>query len=1118
MLMAAGMSQTMTGQSVNSPLASGEWYQFEVRETGMYKLDQKFFSDARISLGSSNIKSIRIFGNGGKELPEDLAASRPNGLEEIARQVVDNNGNGAFDADDYVVFFGLSTRGWAYNSASKSWNHYINHYSEQNYYFLTFDGMNGRQMDSIAAPPVGTPVEEVQDRLFVEQERFNLIGSGRQWVGQLFDNLENTGVYFNTLSGFVSSLPVVYKVSVLSASSTIDTFRVYESDLILGNPIIMSTVDVGPGGLEGDAAYFAPIATFSRIVSLTSDRSAFKLVFGARNQSAKGWLDWFEIHYTRRLEAVNDFLFFASPDTSGNVGYEVTKLSSRDVAVFDVTDHKSVKRIVQLGISTADPSLVQFQVSQVSGNVKEFAVVGVNGFKTPVNPRRIENSNVHGITPGAHFIILSPPEFVNEAARLKAHRESNDTLKAAVVRIDQVFNEFSGGLTDPMAIRDFLKYTLTNWTMKPAYVLLFGAGYYDYKSIVSTARNWIPPYETMESNNRVISHASDDYFVILNQGNPRVTIASGRLPARSSAEAASMVDKIIAYETTVPFDPWRNRVTFVADDGLTSTSDDGSLHTGQAEDLAQNYTPASFEKKKIYLIEYPTVISATGRRKPEVNRDIVAAVNRGTLILNYTGHGNEKLWAHEAVFTREGEIAQLTNKDKLTLVVAATCNYAQYDDPLEQSAGEVLLAMDQGGAIGVVTASRVVYSFENAQLNNTLYTYLFQSDAQGRPKRLGDAMWQTKQLLFSTNDLKYHLLADPTARLNRPRATASVDSVNGSSTSLVVAMKSLGRITVKGNIRRPDGSVGTSFNGRGVLEALDSKRRVVVNEWGGFSFEVNGSLLYRGEISITNGAFQGVFPLPKDVSYGTRSRISLYAWNDSTDAAGFTENVTITGSDSSAAPDTSGPVVAVFFDDLSFRSGDVIKPDATLIVDLFDQNGINTSIAGVGHRLEATLSGQSGAIDLTDFYRSGLDTYQSGQVRYPLKNLQEGRHSLHVKAWDTYNNSSEAGVIFEVRSASDVAIYNAVNYPNPFSSNTVFTFQRNSAEPVDVEVKVFTVAGRLVRLLVDRSLTEFAQISWDGRDADGNELSNGVYFYRVIVKSMDRQKSAEVLGKLAVMR
>jgi len=317
MLMAAGISQTMTGQSVSSPLASGEWYQFEVRETGMYKLDQKFFSDARIFLGSSNISSIRIFGNGGQELAENLAASRPNGLEEIARHVVDNDGDGAFDADDFVLFFGRSTRGWAYNSASKSWNHYINHYSEQNYYFLTFDGVNGRQMDSVGTLPAQPYVTQVQDRLFVEQERFNLIGSGRQWVGQLFDNLENTGVYFNTLPGLVSTQPVLYKVSVLSTSSTIDTFRVYESDQILGNPIIMSTVDVGPGGLEGDAAYFAPVAIFSRppaplTAPRANNRSAFKLVFGARNQSAKGWLDWFEIH-THGISKLSTIFCFSLP-------------------------------------------------------------------------------------------------------------------------------------------------------------------------------------------------------------------------------------------------------------------------------------------------------------------------------------------------------------------------------------------------------------------------------------------------------------------------------------------------------------------------------------------------------------------------------------------------------------------------------------------------------------------------------------------------------------------------------------------------------------------------------------------------------------------------------------
>jgi hypothetical protein len=1109
-------------QPTNSPLATGDWLRVEVTETGIYKLDQKFFTDAGIASASvANIRSIRIFGNGGQELPENLNSPRPNGLDEIARCVVDNNQNGVFDATDYVVFYGRSTRGWTYDPSSKSFTHYINHYSEPNYYFITFGGADGRQMDSVASltGPGAFMPDNFQEKFVLEEERFNLINSGRQWVGRSFDRIDPSAIFFQTLSGYVSTQPAIYKFVLLSRSSTVDTFRVFESDQPLGGPILMSTVDVGPFGIESDYAYKTPVLSFPRLGTLPNDRSTLKISFGTRNDGAKGWLDWFEIHYRRRFEAVGDVLLFSSPDTTANVEYTIRNLSSRNVMVFDVTDHRSVKRITQLVFNTADPSVVTFQLPQTAGTSRDLAVVGPTGFKSPLNPKKIANSNLHGATPGADFVIISPPEFLGEAARLKAHRERQDSLMTMVVNVEQIFNEFSGGLLDPMAIRDFLRYARTYWTRKPAYALLLGAGHFDYKNIGSNARNWILPYETLESINQISSHTSDDYFVMLDVGSSRTSIPIGRLPARTATEAATMVDKVIAYETNVPFDPWRNRITFVGDDGLTSTSDDGSLHTSQSEDLAQFFTPASFEKKKIYLIEYPTVSSATGRRKPDVNAAIVNAVNRGTLIVNYIGHGNPKLWAHEAVFTREGDIAQLTNKDRLAFFVAATCNYAQYDNPLDQSSGEVLLAMEQGGAIGVLTASRAVYSFENSQFNNTFYNYLFQRDSLGRPRRLGDAIWRTKQALFSTNDLKYHLFADPTLRLNMPRMTASVDSVNGVSTNQVVAMKSLGRVVVRGNIKKPDGTAWTTFNGRAIFEAFDSKRRVVVNEWGGFTFEVTGSTLYRGEISVSNGSFQALFPLPKDVSYGGRSRISVYAWNDSTDAVGYTENVTISGSDSLAVPDTTGPRIAVFFEDHSFRSGDLIKPSATLIIDLFDESGINTSVAGIGHRLEARLSGQSAPIDLSDFYRSNLDSYQSGQVRYPLANLPEGRHTLAVKAWDTYNNSSESELTFEVRSASDFALYNVVNYPNPFGGSTVFTFQRNSTEPIDVEVKVYTIAGRLIRVINAYVLTDrFGQIPWDGRDEDGNELANGVYFYKVIAKSQDRQKSVEVMGKLAVLR
>jgi len=452
--------------------------------------------------------------------------------------------------------------------------------------------------------------------------------------------------------------------------------------------------------------------------------------------------------------------------------------------------------------------------------------------------------------------------------------------------------------------------------------------------------------------------------------------------------------------------------------------------------------------------------------------------------------------------------------------VAATCDFARYDNPAEQSAGEEIITMEKGGAIGVVTASRPVYSFENSQFNNSFYVELFTRDESGRAPRLGDAMYRTKQLHYSVNDVKYHLLADPTMRLVAPPILAGVDSVNGKPLRDMVTVQTLGRTGISGSVTRQNGTRWTDFTGRAIVEMFDSKRIVTVAEWGNFSFEVNGSLLYRGEVSVANGLFKAVVPIPKDVSYDdNRARIALYSWSPSSDVVGYTDNIRIAGTDTSAARDSTGPRIDVYLGSESFRPGDVVAPDVALFVKLQDANGINTSTAGVGHRLEATLPTIKKSIDLSDYYRSDLDTYQSGAVTYPLTQLPEGRHSLLVKAWDTHNNSSELETFFEVRAESALDLYHVYNFPNPFRQTTVFTFQRSSTEPIDVEIKIYTIAGRLIEVMQRFSINDqFVQIPWDGRDRDGNEVANGTYFYKVIARSFENGKANEVIGKLAVLR
>ncbi len=986
---------------------------------------------------------------------------------------------------------------------------------------MTIGGGLGREMDSVTASPTSSlPARQTfAEHLFVEQEKFNLVKSGRRWVGDVFDYVNASRTYTNALPGLATDATVMYRYSVLSRSATVDTFVVTENDLPLGSPTLTYIVDVRSSNNEGYYAYTATVDGVSRDGNIPNSRSILKFRFGTRNQSALGWLDWFEIHYTRRLEAVNEYLRFTTADTSGGSAYVVRGLANRNIQVFDITDHQNVQRLTGIEFEAMDPTTCRFGIMTVRDSVRSMIVAGNGAFKTLPAATRIVNTNLRGTSTPVDLVIITPTDFLPEAERLRAHRQQHDSMDVLVADLSRVYNEFSGGVPDVMAIRDFLSFATKNWPQAPRYVLLLGAGHYDYKGISTNTPNWIPPYESVESIYQIASYASDDHFVFLNPSDRRVALRIGRLPARTVAEARLMVDRIIQYDTAAPFDPWRTKVTFVADDDLTSTGSDGAIHTSQADELATRYTPNAYEKQKIYLVEYPTVNSAVGRRKPDVNRSIIDAINAGTLIINYTGHGNERLWAHEAVFTREEDIPRLKNADRLTFLVGATCNYAQYDDPIEQSSGEYVLVLPSGGAIGVVTASRAVYSSSNAALNEYLYAYLFQRGSDGMPARLGDAMWSVKQILNGTNDLKYHLLADPTLRLAMPRISSRFDSVNSVAWPNPSVVQTLGKVRVQGSVRALDGTARTEFSGRATVQFYDARRTVVVPQWGSFNYAVTGSSLYRGDVTVMNGEFRAVIPVPKDVTIGANARLAVYAWNDSIDAVGFTELVSIAGVDSAAVIDTTGPEIEIYFDDITFRTGDPVPTAPTLIVRLRDENGINTSTVGIGHRLEATIRNPVTALDLSQAYQSDLDTYQSGEARLMLEALPEGPNAIEVKAWDAHNNSSEASTYFVVRSSDGLVMENVLNYPNPMNGHTTFTFSRTSTNPVDVRVSIHTVTGRLIQTLDAPGIIQRqVLIPWDGRDADGDPVGNGLYFYRIRARDEHSGETAEIVGKLIVMR
>jgi hypothetical protein len=456
-------------------------------------------------------------------------------------------------------------------------------------------------------------------------------------------------------------------------------------------------------------------------------------------------------------------------------------------------------------------------------------------------------------------------------------------------------------------------------------------------------------------------------------------------------------------------------------------------------------------------------------------------------------------------------------------LVAATCDFGYWDQPGYQSSAEQMLLMNNAGCIAVFTSARLAISLDNHMLDEQLFKDLLTQprDSNYLPITLGQAVFYTKRSFFDINSMKYELFGDPTIRLQMPQYYATIDTINGQSPapSSLVQIKALSTTKVSGEIRKPDNSFWSDFNGDGILTMFDSKRTYDLVNLANYPIILPGGIIFRGSISVTNGKFSTSFTVPKDISYENQNgKVVLYFSNSNYDGLGYTTNIIVGGTDTTAKNNGHGPDIKIYFDDTTTTNPRLVNPSSTLIVKLLDSNGLNTTGTGIGHKLEGILNGDNNnPIDFTNYFTSDVNSGgKSGVISYKFNGLDPGNYSLKVVAWDVFNNSSSATVNFDVISSNGLVLEDIYNYPDPFASNTTFTFQQNLAAPINVKIKVYTVAGRLIREIERFGISnKFVKVDWDGRDQNGDLLANGTYLYKVIVHSVDGQYSQSALGKLA---
>ncbi|MES2836339.1 MAG: type IX secretion system sortase PorU [Bacteroidota bacterium] len=1113
----------------NSVLKSGNWHRLGVWEDAVYKVDYTMLKFMGVDVDNIDPRNIRVYGNGTGILSEQNSQAKPDDLLEN-KILVFGETDGKFNKEDYIVFFGKGPHQWKINS-SKEFYHEQNIYSDTSYYFLTFDLGAGKRIEHKNNNSlVPTETSSSYDYLvFHEKDIENIVKSGKEWYGEKFEN--QTAYAFNvSIPNAVLNSNSLLKASVAARSTPASNFSIN----CQGNTLTLTPYEIGLEYWQDPAS-----ETFGKLnfISNSTDYSINAIFNKNPNFStATGWLNYFEIITRANIDAsLLNFSFrdLQSVGANKKTQFTVANFNSSTQFLLDVTQPYNASIIDLNGTSF---------VSETD-SLKEFFVFtnDKNNLKRPVFIERVTNQNLHGL-PTADMVIIAHPNFYSEAQRLAQLHQQYDGYTIHLVTPQQIYNEFSSGSQDITAIKYFMKMfydRATNTSNYPKHLLLFGDASYNYKSKINNT-NFIPSYQSQNATSFIDSYVSDDYFGLLddNEGNglgDGVDVAIGRLPVKTMPEAKIVVDKLYSYverktntttnnKQSLSAGDWKNVVCFVGDD------QDGGLHLRDADKLAV-YIDTNFREinvDKIYFDSYKQESSSGGQRYPEVKSALNNRVNKGALIVNYTGHGGETGWGHERIL-EVGDINSWQNEEKLPLFVTATCEFSRFDDPNRTSAGEDVLLKANGGGIGLLTTTRLVFSSPNFVLNQNFYKNVFVKQ-NNEIKTIGETFRVTKNLSansFSTNHRNFSLLGDPAIKLHYPKNKIVTTSINGITIQAITdTLKALSKVSVTGIVTNENGIKLSNFNGIIYPTVLDKSAELstMANDPDSpkIKYNLQQNAVYRGKISVANGEFSFSFIVPKDISYNFgKGRISYFAEGETDDANGYNENFIIGGLNNNAPIDETGPEIKLYMNDDKFVSGSVTNEEPLLLAYVKDENGVNTVGAGIGHDIIAILDNNTEkSIVLNDFYQADLNTYQSGKVIYPFSKLDEGKHSIDFKIWDVYNNSEKSSIDFVVAKSAEVALSHVLNYPNPFTTKTKFFFEHNQPfTELNVSIQIFTVSGKVIKTIDQTILTNgfrSDEMEWDGKDDFGDKIGRGVYIYKIKVISPDG-KSAEQYEKLVLL-
>nr|WP_294818826.1 type IX secretion system sortase PorU [uncultured Flavobacterium sp.] len=1120
----------------NSVLATGEWYRFYVEKSGVYKITRSFLQSLGMSV-NVDPRTIKIYGNGGRMLPLLNSVDYPSDLAENAISVIGEE-DGSFGSADYILFYAEGVDNWNTDSETHS-----NLFVDRSYYYVTAGGSNGKRI-GIQPQPSGTATVTTSvfdEYQYHEKDLFNIARLGRKWHGEEF-NVQNEQDFDFTIPDIAPG-PATVIVSAASNSSTPTTMAVKVNGTDIGSMSFQNT--------DNDIA-----AQDGKVTGgFTPSGGAITVNLSYNNGGVPGnsaWLDYIIIKAKRNLNGNGKQFRFRLNDAAGNVGVIQYSLSNAAgiAQVWDITNIYDASAIINDGAQS------QFSFRSSLGEVRQYIAVVPNDYYTPLREGRpkVANQNLKGTIlkneqgqfQDLDYLIVTPASLTSAAERLAAiHRNLGLTVK--VVALEPIYQEFSSGKQDIGAIRNFVKYIYNNASApseRLKYLNLFGDASFDYKNRIPNNTNIVPtfhgynPTHPTANYSGVVTFVSDDFFGYMdpnegrmrfNDSSERLDIAVGRMLVDGRSQADEMIDKVVDYLSPDSYGRWRNEYVMITDD----LDNNGEEFVPRMEDLYESIINSErkfINIKKVHSDAFVQQASAGGQRYPDAKEQIIRAVNYGSLVVNYLGHGGEDGMAGERLFEKT-DAQNLTNRFKYPLFLTATCELTRFDNPYRPTAGEYLYWNAAGGAIAMITTTRSIYTSAAYSLNNNITSrlYAFDNELGNDYPSMAEALRQTKVLLSDTSIRCVAFIGDPALKMAIPKPKIVLTAINdvpvAQSTDV---LKSLAYVKLAGQVTNENDVLLANYNGELEVTVFDKQmsRNTLDNDHEGVitPFDVLGETIFRGNASVTNGKFEFGFVVPRDIRIPVgQGRISFYAKKSNVleDQTGYSTAIKIGGVNENAAADNTAPKVRLYMNDETFISGGITNQSPILLVFLEDEHGINTA-SGIGHDIIGILDGdENNPFIMNDYYETELNDYTRGKLRFPFANLEKGLHTLTFKAWDVYNNLVTAEIQFVVIGDEVLKLDKVLNYPNPFVSYTEFWFTHNRPfEPLDVQVQILTVSGKIVKTINQQVATDgflCRDIKWDGRDDFGDRIGKGVYIYKLTVRSATSNKTAEKYEKLVLL-